>query len=368
MWQALRDIWPNPYARLVVGVLVLVPLAVALYYFFGWTRAVWASFLVAYLLAYLLNPVVVWFEQRRLSRGIGVLAIGLALLTLLGLLWLLGIRVATQLSLFTGKLPAITAIIEEIPFLAARAVDASFGDTFEQVFINLNNLAETVSHQVRATLGGAREGSGVLQGLGSVFGGGAQLAITLVLTIYLLYNFPRYSRSFLRAFPHRFRPTVEHVMGNAGYAVGGYIRGQLVIAVFVGILTGLGLLLLGIPLAVPLGLLTGVANLIPFFGPLIATVPTVLFGLTEGWAQALGALGVLLLVQQLDANVLTPLVFSQIIDIDPVTIILAVFIGSALFGILGAIVAVPVAVFLTLLYREYYLDGAWYKRPAPKRE
>ena len=368
MWQALKAIWPNPYARLVVGVLVGLPLAVALYFLFDWTRAVWSSFLVAYLLAYLLNPVVTWFERRRLSRGLGVLAIGLSLLLVLGLLWLLGIRVATQLSLFAGELPAITAIIGEIPYLAARAVDASFGNTFEQVFVSLNSFAETLNRQVRTALEGAREGSGVLQGLGSVFGGGAQVAITLVLTIYLLYNFPRYSRSFLRAFPHRYRPTVEDVMGNAGYAVGGYIRGQLVIALFVGILTGVGLLLLGIPLAVPLGVFTGIANLIPFFGPLIASVPTVLFGLTEGWPQALGALGVLLVVQQIDANVLTPLVFSQIIDIDPVTIILAVFIGSALFGVLGAVIAVPVAVFLTLLYREYYLDGAWYKQPAPKRE
>ena len=368
MWQALKEIWPNPYARLVVGVLVFVPLAVALYFLFDWTRAVWTSFLVAYLLAYLLNPVAVWFERRRLSRGLGVLAVGLSLLLTLGLLWLLGVRVAAQFSLLAAELPAITAFIEEVPFLVARAVDASFGNTFDQVFISLNDLASTLSEQVRATLEGAREGSGVLQGLGNIFGGGAQVAITLVLTIYLLYNFPRYSRSFLRAFPHRFRPTVEDVMGNAGYAVGGYIRGQLVIALFVGILTTVGLLLIGVPLAIPLGVFTGIANLIPFFGPLIAAVPTVLFGLTVGWPQALGALGVLLLVQQLDANVLTPLVFSQVIDIDPVTIILAVFIGSALFGILGAIVAVPVAVFLTLLYREYYLEGAWYKQPAPKKE
>lgn len=362
MWPALKQVWPNPYVRIVVWTLLALLTLAGLYFFLGLTRSIWSSFLIAYLIAYLLHPLLAWVERRGLHRVVGVLAIAVGLILFLALLWLLGIRVAAQLALFVEELPGIIENLREIPFRVAREIDPTFEATFQQVFVNLTQFADGLAERAALIFQGAGIGGRLLRGATAVFGGGAQTVITLILGLYLLYNYPRYSLSFLRVFPHRYRPQVEGIMGDVGYAVGGYIRGQLLIALIVGILTGIGLALLGVPLAAGLGLVTGIANLIPFFGPLLATVPTVFFAFTEGWPTVVGAIAILLAVQQIDANVLTPVVFSQVIDIDPVTTIIAILIGAALFGLVGAIAAVPAAVFLTILYRDYYLDGHWYKQ------
>lgn len=364
MWEAVQQVWQNPYVRVVVGLGVLV----GLYFLLQMTQAVWGSVLTAYLIAFLLNPLVSWFERRKFYRGVGVMVVVLLFMFALLGLWLLGIQIAAQLAVFLEALPTFAALIEELPFLISRQIDPSFGTTFQQVFVSLQSSADRISNVALPSLQAFVSGGGITRQLGQLSGGGFTLVITLILTLYLLFNFADYSRSFLRTFPHRYRPTVAELLEQAGFAIGGYIRGQVLIAALVGVLTGLGLFLLGIPLAFGLGVIAGVANLIPFFGPLIATVPTVLFSLTEGWGSVLGAVGVLLVVQQIDAHLLTPLVFSQVIDIDPVTIIVVVLLGSALFGVLGAILAVPVTVFLTLLYRDYYLDSRWYKAPRQKAE
>jgi predicted PurR-regulated permease PerM len=144
--------------------------------------------------------------------------------------------------------------------------------------------------------------------------------------------------------------------------VGGFFRGQLILATAVGVLTWLGFLLLGIPLALPLGFLTGVGNLIPFFGPLLAGVPAILLAVTKGGWSVLGALAVLIDVQQLDTYLLSPLVFARTTPLHPVSVILAVFIGFSLFGVWGRLLAVPAAALVKLIYTRYYCLCTWYCR------
>jgi predicted PurR-regulated permease PerM len=354
VWQAARQVWRNPYVRVGVGLLILF----LLYRFLYWSRPVWGSVLAAYLIAFILHPLVTWAEKRT-NRGLGVALVALVLLALLTGLWFLGIQIAAQLSLFVEELPQLVETLEELPFITARSIDPTFGTTFQQVFQNLTAAARQLIEEVLPSLSAFR--GGLVESLTVVTSGGLQVVIVLVLSLYLLYNFPRYNRTILHAFPRRHRDAALEVLERVGFAIGGYIRGQLIIAAIVGLLVGVGLAILGIPLAAGLGLLAGVGNLIPFVGPILASVPTFLFALTESWVHALVSLGVLMLVNIIDGNLLTPMVFSRIIALDPVTVLLAILFGSVLFGIWGALAAVPVAVLLTLAYRDYYLTSAWYR-------
>lgn len=354
MWQAARHVWRNPYVKVVVG-LVLVYL---LYRFLYWSRSVWGSALAAYLIAFILHPLVTWAE-RRTNRGTGVALVAFLLFSLLAGLWFLGIQIAAQLSLFVEELPQLVETLEELPFIMARAIDPTFATTFQQVFQNLTSAARQLIDEVLPSLSAFR--GGLVESLTVVTSGGLQVVIVMVLSLYLVYNFPRYNRTVMAAFPERHRDATLEVLDSVGYAIGGYIRGQLIIAAAVGVLVGVGLALLKVPLAAGLGLLAGVGNLIPFVGPILASVPTFLFALTESWVHALAAVGVLLLVNIIDGNLLTPMVYARIISLDPVTVLLAVLFGSVLFGIWGAVAAVPVAVLLTLAYREYYLTSSWYQ-------
>ena len=355
MWAAARQVWRNPYVRVAVGLIALY----LLYRFLYWSRPVWGAVLAAYLIAFILHPLVTWAEHRS-NRTAGVLLVAFLLLALLTGLWFLGIQIAAQLSVFVEELPALVEILEELPFMIARGIDPGFGTTFQQVFQNLTAFARQLIDEVLPSISAFR--GGLVERLTVVTSGGLQVVIVIVLSIYLLYNFRRYNRTLLQAFPPRYRDAALEVNDRVSYAVGGYIRGQLIIAACVGILVGVGLAILQIPLAAGLGLLAGVGNLVPFVGPLLAAVPTFLFALTESWFHAFASLGVLLLVNIVDSNVLTPLIYSRIISLDPVTVLLAILFGSVLFGLWGAVAAVPVAVLLTLLYRDYYLTSSWYQR------
>ncbi|CAN5890038.1 AI-2E family transporter [soil metagenome] len=349
-------LWANPYLRL----LFILTAVVALYLFARATREVWVSFLVAYLLAYLLNPFVD-AVAKRVHRAIGVVAIVAGLVAVGGLLWLLGIQIAAQFSTFTLKLPGIVATFQDLPYLVARRVDPRFGELFQQLYINLQRLSLYVTTRLvpRLTAGGSGSPADTLLALA---GGGAQVGIIFVLTLYLLYNFPVYTRSFLRAFPHRHRPLVEDLVTTAGTSVGSYVRGQVLIALCVGVMTFLGLSVAGVPLALALGVLAGIFNLIPFLGPILTAVPTLLLAMTQGSGHVVAAVVVLVAVNQIDGHLLTPLVFSKLIALDPVTVIVTILIGAALFGFVGALLAVPVAAFLKVIYASYYIDSAWYKR------
>lgn len=350
-------LWDNPYLRLLFILLCLL----AVYLFVSNTREVWVSLLVAYLLAYLLNPFVN-LVSKRFHRAIGVAAIVAALAGIGGLLWLLGLRIGAQFSSFALRLPGIIDTFQDLPYLLARRIDPGFGALFQQVYINLQSLSLYLTTQLLPRLTAA--GVGPTDTLLALAGGGAQIGIIFVLTLYLLYNFPVYTRSFLRAFPHRHRPLVEDLVTTAGTSVGSFVRGQVLIAVCVGIMTFLGLSLARVPLALAIGVLAGIFNLIPFLGPILTAVPTLLLAMTQGSGTVIAALVVLVAVNQIDGHLLTPLVFSKLIALDPVTVIVAILIGAALFGFVGALLAVPVAAFLKVLYTSYYLDSSWYKRPS----
>lgn len=359
MLSFLGQLWGNLYLRIA---LVVVVGYVVYSYVLVPTWQVWSTIIVAYLIAYLLSPFVAWME-RRVSRAVGMLAVALSLLLLLGLIWLLGIQIAAQLSTFVAQIPAFTETLQELPYLISRRIDPAFGAVFDQIYVSLQSLVRGLVEGVLPRLTDIRSGEGgVVRGLVTLAGGGARVGIVLVLSAYLLYNFPRYNRSFLRAFPHRHRPEIEEVMIDAGRSVGGYVRAQVLISVIVGGLTFLGLALVGIPLASALGLIAGIANLIPFLGPIITAVPTLLLAFTEGSGQVIGAIVVLAAINQIDGHLLSPMIFSRVISLDPVTVILAILLGAALFGFLGAVVAVPIAAFLKILYMDYYLESDWYKQ------
>jgi predicted PurR-regulated permease PerM len=359
----IKHLWENVYLRFVITALGLF----LAYLFFRLTLDVWIALVVSYLLAYLLNPFVSWVE-RKTNRVVGMIALLVALILLLTFIGLLGVQISSQFSAILLQVPSLLETLQEIPYRIGRLIDPRFGNTFEQIYVNLQGFFQGLVSDFVPSLGQPQDGNtqGILQTLVRLGGGGAQVGIILVLSLYFIYNFDRYTRSFIRAFPHRHRPMIEELTTTAGQSVGGYVRGQLLIAVIVGFLTFLGFTFVGVPLALALGVLTGICNLIPYLGPILAAVPTFVVAFTEGNTQVIGALVVLLVVNQIDANVISPMVMSRTSEVDPVTVIVAILFGIAFFGLLGAVIAVPVAAFLKVLYTNYYLEGTWYKRPPSK--
>jgi predicted PurR-regulated permease PerM len=363
MGQTMRQLWQNPYFRLVVFLL----LAGVVIWFFYNTRGAWVTFILAYTIAYLANPVVTWLHRRRVPRWAGVFVALLFLSMLLGLTALVVASFIQQAAAFVQQAPddlrrEVGRWYEDLPGLIRRIVPAPLLNLFSQ-------YGDDITTSLEAALGASAEylatlGPNIFASVIGIVGGLVRSVVLFVLTLFFLYDFPTLNRSFFRAFPTRYQSAAIELFRKLDLSVGGYIRGQLLVSLIVGVCIGFGMTLLGVPFALGIGFLAAVFNIVPFLGPVIAFIPAALLALTLGWSQLIITTAIFLGVNFLDGNVISPFIFSVTIKLHPVTILTSVLVGASLFGFLGAIVAVPTVAFFTLLYQEYYLNSRWYEREA----
>ena len=144
-------------------------------------------------------------------------------------------------------------------------------------------------------------------------------------------------------------------MKKADLAVGGYLRGQLLITTLLGIMIWIGLSLIGIPLATAISFLAAVFNLVPYLGPILGVVPAVLLGFTVSPLAAVLAVVVFTLANQVEAHLLSPLILSRNTNLHPITVMLAIMAGVGLMGLLGALIAVPLAAMIKVIMDDYVL-------------
>ena len=130
----------------------------------------------------------------------------------------------------------------------------------------------------------------------------------------------------------------------------GYIRGQLTDSLIMGVLIGISVAIIGIDFPIIIGMIAGIANVIPYFGPIIGMIPAALMGLiSDNPMKALYACITLLILQQIDGAIIAPKVVGESVDVHPVAVVVSILIGGSLFGLLGMLVAVPIAALVKLL-------------------
>jgi predicted PurR-regulated permease PerM len=193
---------------------------------------------------------------------------------------------------------------------------------------------------------------------GSAVGAIGAALLMLVVGIYLAANPGLYRRGVLHLMPYRQRARVERALGDAGTGLSRWLLGQGVAMLVVGVLTASGLALIGMPLALPLGIIAGVLEFIPFFGTFGAGALIVLLAFTQGEAQAIYAALVCLAVQQFENYVIQPFVQRWAIALPPALGLIAVIVFGATFGPLGVVFAVPLMVVMMLLVQRLYVEGA----------
>ncbi len=299
---------------------------------------------LAIVIVYLLNPFVRRLAQRGVPRVAG---------TALAYVILTGAVVVT--ASFLGPLLAdqVGDLAEDAPDIAVNvqdAVNAQMGRLGIETNINLDPSSSEVRDAFRQYVVGERardQLTNVISGAGSVAREILHLAIIIllgpVLAFYLLADLPGITEGIKRLIPPEHRDEVLRLTEGVGARVGGYFRGQLMIAAFVGITTSIGLLIIGLPFWALVGLVTGIFNIVPLIGPFVGGAIGVLVALTTGggFDQALLVVIVMTAVQQVDNHVISPNVMSRTVDLHPITVMLALLVAGSLYGILGMLVAVP---------------------------
>lgn len=290
---------------------------------------------IALVVVYLLNPLVSALQNRGFRRGLAVAMVWLAFIAVITAILAAVIPVvARQISGLIDALPKyVEKATREINRLAERR-GSSFRIhlTTEQVIKTVRENRETLV----AFLGGVRSfATSVLHIL-------IVVVLGAVLSIYLLVDLPKIKRALVAATPPRHRAEVSEISQKIGTALGGFFRGQFLVAAFVGVASAIGLTIVGLPFAVLVGLIAGIFNLVPLIGPFIGAIPAVAIAVLSGQpSKALWASLALLIVQQIDNHIVSPNVMGRTVKLHPITVMLGLLAGGTIAGILGMLVVVP---------------------------
>jgi predicted PurR-regulated permease PerM len=185
-----------------------------------------------------------------------------------------------------------------------------------------------------------------------VFGAVVSAVTVLILSLYMLVEGPTIRRSFLKLFPASTHHRLDGVLQAIGLKFGGWLRGQLFLGLIVGVAVGGGTWAIGLPYPFLLGLAAGVTELIPMVGPILGAIPAVIVALFEPWWRLLAVIALFVVIQQAENHVLVPRVMKVSVGLSPLLTIIAILVGAKLMGILGALLAVPVAAALQVIVGE----------------
>jgi predicted PurR-regulated permease PerM len=279
--------------------------------------------------------------KLRISRGLALFLSTLVLLFLMGLaVWLAGPGIAKQLSRLGEKIPtALENITGELK-----------KHNWGQWLLESSPTAQDVLPLGSQFLGG------VTLAFSSAVGAIIKLIVVLFVGIYLAVNPYSYISNMLRLIPEDRRERYREVVGAIGHALRWWLAGRIVSMLVVGILTAAGFWIIGMPVAVTLGLIAALLSFVPFLGPVMSVVPAVLVALADKPTMVVYVLLVYLIVQLLESYLITPLVQRRAIFILPALLITAQVVMGVLFGIIGLFLATPLAVVIIVLIQTLYVE------------
>jgi predicted PurR-regulated permease PerM len=216
-----------------------------------------------------------------------------------------------------------------------------------------------------------QQASGALSGLARfanlTFGAVANVILIVFLALYLAADPKPYARGLVHLIPRAVRPRFAIALDASGVALRRWLLGQLVAMLVVGVVTGVGLWLLDVPLALSLGLIAGVLEFIPFVGPILSAIPAVLVAFTHEPMTPVYVALLYLGVQQIEGSVLMPLIQRWAVSLPPALGLIGVVVFGVLFGVLGVLFATPLMVVVMVLVQKLYVEGALEDVPASGR-
>jgi len=288
-------------------------------------------FLSIILVAAFLKPVE-WLSARKIPRAIAVLIVYLLMIAVISTA--VGIIIpplVEQTSALISKLPQIVSSINSF-FIFAN--------------IPVEDVSSVLSNQIQGFVGNIVSISTAV--FSSIF-----LVLTiLVITFYLLLEWQKFVTMVSSPFSGRQEKRVLNTIAKLENGLGRWVRGQLALSFIVGVITFIGLQLLGIQYALPLALIAAILEIIPIIGPIIASIPAILVGLTVSPLMSLAVAALFIVVQQLENHAIVPLIMSKVIGLQPPVIIISLLIGAKIAGIGGAFLVPPILIITKVIFNE----------------
>ncbi len=357
------DIQSKPYTfDRVVRILLSIGLLFGFYFLLQRLSGVLIPFLIAVLIAYLMNPLVE-FLQYRLRLKYRVLSVIVSLLIVFGGLYFLAIWLIPQ---FISEMTKMVQLIKE--YLSQTSFSGIIPKevfTWINDYLNHLKLEDVIDPQNVA--GGLKKVFGqawnIFSGSVNFLFGLMSLLIILVYLVFLLIDFKQISDGWSKLVPPNYRDQVTHVFEDLKTGMHIYFRAQGLIALIVGVLLAIGFKIIGLPMAIIIGLFIGALNIVPYL-QIAGLVPVALLSLLKAmesnqsfWHVILMALLVVAIVQVIQETILVPKIMGKVYGLHPAIILLSLSIWGSLLGLLGMLVALPVTTLLFSYYNRFVLQN-----------
>lgn len=305
------------------------------------------AFLLTILLSIILAAPVNYLERRGWPRTWGVLAV---IAALVGMLWLFGLAlvpaVETQSREFAKAFPTL---LDEALALANQA--QSFFGLGTQIGLN----PESLSNLGRQVLTGSTVSTAA--GVGLTVATALSLGVVVFIsTIYLVIQPAPWVNGFVSLFPAGWRPRTREVLQAMYQTVQRWFLGQLAAMTFIAVFWAISLSIIGVPFALLIGIFSGLVSFIPYLGATISVVIPILLALISDPFTVVWVILAFIIIQQIEGNLLQPIVMSRAVDLHPALVVFAILIMGTLFGLVGVFLAVPLVAALQVLVRELWVQ------------
>jgi len=341
------------FRRVVWATLVLASLVFCFWVLYRFYQVVFILF-IAIVTGTVIRPIVNWLYQRGLLRMAGVILVYLLLLVLLaGFLWLLFPLIFEQSSTLAKDVPGY--------YQTLRAGMVKDGN---QLLMRVGQLLPTALPDLTPRIA-PQTGEEVMASAGQVLNyliGTARASFTaiiiLVMTLYWTLDGPRIIKSFLLLIPQDRRESIGELISAMESKVGFYLAGQGVLCLVIGIMALVAYLLIGLPNALVLALIAGVLEAVPMIGPLLGAIPAALIALSIAPDKLIWVIVATVVIQQLENTLLVPRIMKKAVGVNPFVTLLALFAFSSLFGLAGALMAIPIAAIIQLVLNHFVFQQA----------
>lgn len=314
---------------------VLIVAALAAAYFLWLVRTSLYPFVIAFIMAYLLNPAVCFLE-RRLSRLWAIIILYSCILSVLIICtsYLVPVLIR-ELEVFAHELPTLMSHSDTL--LQAAQLHYQNASMPHSLRLAVDNGLAQVEVMLQTTA------SGIVDTLLNLVSHSVGIVISPILAFYFLYDSHEIKRKFYLTVPGKWRPGVRLFLNDINKVLSGVIRGQITIAVIVGFLVSVGLTLLDVRFALLIGILAGALDVIPYFGAFIGATPAIAIALLESpWLAGKVAL-LFFAIHQLEGSVIGPRILGEQVGLHPVTVIFYLLVGGEVGGLAGLLLGVPLA-------------------------
>jgi len=329
----------------IVLLLILTIIVFLIYIFRNKIMDIVNPFIVSAFIAYLLNPLVSKMEVKGIKRSFGILIIYIIFISFLFFICFYMIPVLIKdIAELLNNLPGYTMKFRNtIIFLQDKysksGLPAGMKNTIDNNLVKLEYFTTGLLESFIAT---------IISALSKLL----SIALIPILLYYFLKDFRAITDKVKLFIPRKYRKQVSRISKSIDDVFGNYIRTQIILSIIIAVMTTIALLFLKVDFALIIGIINGITNIIPYFGPLIGAVPAVLIALLQSPIKALYTVIILTIIQQIESDIICPKIMSESVGLHPLTVIFALIIGGETFGAAGLILGVPVAAALKIIYHD----------------